>query len=375
VDTPPAGPLRPLAADPVPTPRTPAPAPAATGPFWHTRFADAQAAARREGKLILIGSTKPACGLCDKFKEQVFPPHEAEARQVVVGYMVNAMSPESGQAWQMLKDNLPTARLMPLVGIVTADLRWVTGFAGPTDEGMLLNALAQARRMVPAAAPAPVRPALPASAATASMPRRVTNEYGEPEWTPLADLYAEPEAVAAAPVADAARVDGPAADAVVPEPAPAVEPAPATAPVAAVEPAAPAPRWSDAPTHVAAAPAPVDDATLATALTTLRSPATSARVEATPPPQAPPTDAWAQVSLEEARAAIAARDFARARALLAEVNARLPSSALAREAARGTAALWHAERLAEAAPGEQAALRAQAERNFRTSLWASLFAL
>ncbi len=50
------------------------PGTAPVGSFtWHSRLADAQADARAQGKLLLVMSTKPNCGLCDKFKTQVVP--------------------------------------------------------------------------------------------------------------------------------------------------------------------------------------------------------------------------------------------------------------------------------------------------------------
>ena len=43
---------------------------------------------------------------------------------------------------------------MPLVGIFTPDLRYLTGFGGPADINQLMNALGTARRLYPARAPA-----------------------------------------------------------------------------------------------------------------------------------------------------------------------------------------------------------------------------
>ena len=81
----------PRAAQPAYVRPAPQPAPryAPAGAFtWHTRIGDAQAQARREGKLILVGSTKPGCGLCEKFKNQVVPQAGSRVSSVAVGYMV-----------------------------------------------------------------------------------------------------------------------------------------------------------------------------------------------------------------------------------------------------------------------------------------------
>ncbi len=56
---------------------------------WHTRLADAQAQARREDKLILVGSTQAGCSLCVKFKNQIVPQAGTRLSSVAVGYMLD----------------------------------------------------------------------------------------------------------------------------------------------------------------------------------------------------------------------------------------------------------------------------------------------
>jgi hypothetical protein len=328
-------------------PRTPT-----AGPFWHTRLADAQAQARQEGKLILVGSTKPSCGLCDKFKEDVLPQAQVEARQITVGYLVDAMNPEAPQIWQMLKDNLPQARLMPLIGIVTPDLRWVTGFSGPTDVNMLHSALATARRNLPAAAPAPQVPLLP--------PDRRTSDRGSvpAEWTPLSDLRRE-----ATHPEDALTPELAAAGPVLP-PAPAAPPSERRAP-AADSPILASPRPGPL-THVGPV-AGLPDAVPAVATLPVRA--------RTPLPGTPDAEVatWAEESLRIALSQIQQGDWSEARQTLGEVSARLPQSLQDREAARGGAALYHAVQIAEADIASRDWLAEQARRNFHSSMWAPLF--
>ena len=65
--------------------------------------------------------------------------------------------PEAPHIWQQLRANLANAGLMPLVGVFTPDLRYLTGFGGPADNAQLMNALATARRLYPVSAVAPQR--------------------------------------------------------------------------------------------------------------------------------------------------------------------------------------------------------------------------
>ena len=356
---------------------------AASGPFrWHSRIGDAQAQARREGKLILVGSTKPGCSLCDKFKNQVVPQAGSRVSSVVVGYMVHALTPEAPYIWQQLRANLPNAGLMPLVGVFTPDLRYLTGFGGPADNSQLMNALATARRLYPVSARAPQR-TLPTQVNRVAGTTARLNEYGEYEWTPLGELFPAPQD-ALTPEAVVA-----AADPVLP---PAAS-SPATA--AAPAPVAPLP-VARAPTTVATLPAPPPVPTApvtvrrAPPVTVNRSPRSAAVTAVTPPaaPAAkaaprpnppfhrepePALEAWGATALRQALQQIRDGQLDEAKSTLAEVGARMPGSTLAREAAKGTVAVYSAQRMADAQGSERDRLRAEAARNLGQTMWGVLF--
>lgn len=372
-----AQPPAPQYAQPTPRYAQPAPAYASSGAFrWHTRIQDAQAQARREGKLILAGSTKPGCSLCDQFKDQVVPQAGTRVSSVAVGYMVQALAPEAPTIWQQLKANLAGSGLMPLVGVFTPDLRYLTGFGGPTDNTKLMNALATARRLYPVSARAP-RHAVPQQAVPQQVgrTRRVAgttarlNEYGEYEWTPLEELYPRPE-------------DALTPDAVVAAAAPVLPPAAASAPTrvapvpttVAVAPPRPPPI---APPPPPASPVAVNRTTPRTAVPVVPARARPARKQVATPPASrapdPALEAWGAVALRRALQQIEDGQLDEARTTLAEIGARLPDSALAREAAKGAVAVYSARRIAEAQGREQELLREQAERNLGRSMWGVLF--
>ena len=373
--TQPAPPRYTQPAQPTYTQRAPQPAPryAPAGNFtWHSRIADAQAQARRENKLILVGSTQPGCSLCDKFKNRVVPQAGSRVSSVAVGYMVHApkggVRPEAPYLWQQLRANLPNAGLMPLVGIFTPDLRYLTGFGGPADNSQLMNAIATARRLYPVSARAPQH-VLPTNATRVAGSTARLNEYGEYEWTPLESLYPQPED-ALTPEAVVAAAD----PVLPPAPAPATAPAPTAVAVATppTPPAPPAPRVIHAAPlagNRTAQPTPV-------ARTTAPAPALKAAPRPKPPfhrePE-PALEAWGATALRQALQQIQGGQLDAAKGTLAEVGARLPGTTLAREAAKGTVAVYSAERMAQADGRERERLRLEAERNLGQTMWGVLF--
>ncbi|MFV1958934.1 MAG: hypothetical protein ACC662_05925 [Planctomycetota bacterium] len=326
-------------------------APAYAGPFrWHTRLADAQAQARREGKLLLISSTRPGCGLCKKFRDKIVPEAAAQVNAVAVGYMVETANQESPQVWQILKANLPRAGLMPLVGILTPDLRWLTGFGGPPSTSKLLNALNTARRLYPVSARigSELEGQGPATAQV--------NEYGEVEWTPLDDLW---------PGRRETHEGMLAADGSSPASPPAAGPAAATPPMTV-------------PSAVAAAPGPpvpVPAMTTTPAAPRPRAIASAPAQPASPAaaPDEPTTRAWAQQALRQALEEIRRGEFEAAKRTLAEIDARLPGSPLAREAGKGAVAIYNAERIATAQGRERERFRESARQNLGATMWGPLF--
>ncbi len=352
-------------------PPAPQPAPgawpqaSATGGFqWHGRLADAQAAARAQGKLILAMSTKPNCGLCDKFKTQVVPQTSAQCDRIAVGYIYNILNPETPQVDRTLRANLQGASLMPLVGFLTPDLRWVHGFWGARSVAQFQGDIAQAQRIYPVSAG--VVRTMPTGPTLAAV-QPVINEYGEPEWSLAGDVWpvedpepidaitGEPGAEPATATVDASQAGTALADA---GPAPTVAAAPARPmtyvgirppmpPEAAVE---PQPRRETVPTP-AATPAPA-------------APAAPASARAT----------WADEQLALALRQIRLGDYDAARSTLDGVRTRLPESTHAREASKGYVALYNARRIQGAASGdERMRYLSRANRDLGSSMWSVLF--
>lgn len=359
-------------------------APAATGSLnWLHRIAEAQAAARASGKLILVGSTKPGCSLCDKFAHTTAPQCWGRLGQVAVPYMYDITRPEDARVDGTLRANLRGAALMPLVGFLTPDLQWVHGFSGPRSVEEFLGDIESARRIYPVHAAALPKEALITGAATA-----MVNEYGENEWSapadwPMPEDALGPVAAAAPPPAAPPAVEPVAAAA--PTPAPTVEPTPAPvepAPVVAAE-APPAPAPSADPAAGWSQPASATlSSTLSSAIAASPAPLTSYAPPPAPAPVAAPltsgpasamTDDAAQSTLSEAFGHIRAGRFDDARAALRRVSQALPNTALGREADRGAVAVYNARRISTATSEQRTTLAERARRDFAASMWADLF--
>lgn len=112
---------------------------------WFERIVDAQAAARAEGKLIFITSTKPHCSLCMKLKDRIVPQVWSELSKGCVLYVYDITRPESRAVDALVRANLQGAYVMPLAGFVTPDLEWRHGFFGGTHAQKLLSDYATAR--------------------------------------------------------------------------------------------------------------------------------------------------------------------------------------------------------------------------------------
>lgn len=391
---------------PAPAPQraaAPAPAPSADwhhvpssgGPIaWTSSISDAQAQARAQGKLILVASTKPGCSLCDIFAHQTAPACAGDLSRVAVAYIYNILKPEDGRVDRTLRTNLPGAAVMPLVGFLTPDLQWVTGFWGPRSVSEFMGDIATARRSQPVSA-AQAEPTPPAGPLTAFV-----NEYGETEWSAPADVWPAPKdalagepAIAAAPAVAVAPLPVPAEPVASREPASvgAVGPAPvvevAPAPVAALDPA-PMPAWSDAPASLPAGiaastgPAPRGEAPFAAPAPEAPAPAAApapapAPVAVEPAPAVtyggPLGESEARAELDRAYRLIQAGRYDEARTALRLVSRSLPGTSLGREADRGGVAIYNARRIAEAGADERGDLQTRARRDLGTSMWVTLF--
>lgn len=334
----------------------PAPMPAPTTFTWHQRLADAQAEARRTGRLILCLSTKPGCTLCDKFKDQIVPQTRGRVAPMAVGYVYDIRRPEVPQVDQTLRANLRGATLMPLVGFLTPELRWVHGFWGPTDAGQFAGDIRTARGIYPVRTLSVVPTGTPDTTGMVA----VVNEFGEREWSLPGDVWAteapEPEdAITGRPVPSGAPGQ------------PAGAPLPADTPVLADAPAL-------APTPLAIDPGPVASGPPVAAPTPL------AEAPAAPQPTAPPAptpsadpESWGRETLERALQQIQIGDYDGARTTLAEIRRRLPDSALAREAAKGNVAIYNHKKAQTASGVERDRVLARAQRDLGDTMWGVLF--
>ena len=98
---------------------------------WYHRLADAQRAARAEGKLIFVEYGRRRCGSCKVLCNRVLPDPRVRARlsAVAVGLAAECDRPEP--AVQAVFDrHLRNAHMLPFAAFLTPDGQWVTGFAG-----------------------------------------------------------------------------------------------------------------------------------------------------------------------------------------------------------------------------------------------------
>lgn len=373
---------------------------------WHYSLADAQAEARASGKLILALSTKPRCGLCEKFKTKIAPGAAGELNRVAVGYIYDILRPEVRQVDDTMRANLRGADLMPLVGFMTPDLRWIHGFWGVRSVSQFRGDIAKARSLNPrrsARVEAPGRSGGPTLAAAGA----VVNEFGEPEWSPARDVWPSGEiepidAITGAPDVLAERVAAAQNQPLVADAGPVAPPAPPAGLVAAPMPGAPATAASESglpalplpptePTPAAPAAAPVAstpwsapaiaDGTSAASGTDTAAPQTSPEAALPQPIDTQPIDtqpidlqAWGRETLERALAEIQAGRFGAARETLQAVRDRLPETTIAREASKGGVALYNAKRIRLATNGaERNRYLARARRDFSSSMWGVLF--
>lgn len=124
----------------------PAAAPSMGGSFqWASSLAEAQQIARQSGRLILIEAGRDRCKNCQELKNSIIPSMAAELGQSVVGYYDDVDRDQGSQAFWALRNNLPNAVTLPLVGFFTPDLRWVHGFSGHTDPAKFRSDLDRAR--------------------------------------------------------------------------------------------------------------------------------------------------------------------------------------------------------------------------------------
>jgi hypothetical protein len=231
---------------------SPSPATAGTHPHfndrgtldWYRTLPEAQAAARSSGKLIFIESGRLECGSCRKLVERTLPQEPIRSRLAAIAVGVaDDCDVQGSEAARLLNRGLPGATFLPLVGFVTPDGRWITGwFGGATPQQVLghLELAEQAHARLAAQGPAPAAsPVAPPAARAPAPPPAPARVAPAPAPSPIR--------TAPAPVPAPTRVAAP------PSPAP-MRTAPTPAPLART---APAPRVAPSPV---APPAPAPKA-------------------------------------------------------------------------------------------------------------------
>ena len=98
---------------------------------WSTTLDEATAAARSSGRLIFIEYGRLRCGNCKTTVERILPAKGLKARMsaLCVGLAAECDTPDP-RVEALFAKWLPTASILPFCALVTADLRWVDGWAG-----------------------------------------------------------------------------------------------------------------------------------------------------------------------------------------------------------------------------------------------------
>jgi hypothetical protein len=334
--------------------------------------------------MVFIEAGRDQCSNCMLLKNTIIPMPETSASlgAAAVGYYDDVDRTPYSDAFNALQRNLPSAGSLPLCGFFTPDMQWIHGFSGHTDAShfrqQIATASASYRRIaavdetqVPAGAATP--PTFPDSE-LASVPAASAGEgeidlgmdlSAEPRVAPAMDMapatalapYVPPVAAppTAPPVQDPAFVE-PAA----PPAPPAVVQPPVAPPTVVVPPSAPTPIAPPETTVPPVAP-PAAEAPA--------SPAASVPSGVAPPPgDESPRDA-----LRRAAAALATRDFAKARSILSTVKVQARGTPEGREADKGEVAIYGLRRVDAASGAQRAAIAAQARQDLQGTVWASLF--
>lgn len=340
---------------------------------WFTHYADACRAAAQDGKLVFIEYGRQRCTNCRRLASEVLAERGVRARigRIAIGLAAECDQPERAVS-QILYANLRNPRVLPFVGFVTPEGRWVTGFCGGIHVAGFQAHLARAEReharwtaaarrpapragtpVAPRPAPAardlpgPVvtrpgaapAPAAPPCAAEEELPQHYSGEEhcdlfpedccpggqcAPPPCMPLSGLLETPDPAGPTPTPTPARPDPAPPTAAWPPPAPdaaprvaqptEVYPAPVHAalpPPTALEGSPDAPAGPAAPAATpAAAAAPEADAPAAPALAHARAGAARAplRAAGATRPQRAGSGAYAQL-VREAEEAARAEDW------------------------------------------------------------------
>jgi thioredoxin-related protein len=100
---------------------------------WHSRWADAAAEARRDGKLVFVDMGRELCSQCRTLVQSVIPHPEVapvlQARFVALA----ADADETEDEVLALAEHLEDATMLPFVIVADADGKFLGGFSGATN--------------------------------------------------------------------------------------------------------------------------------------------------------------------------------------------------------------------------------------------------
>ena len=372
-----AGPTAPAAAT---APRGMRPTAAPDPRFWRGSLDEALTDARTSGRLVFLEMGRDGCGNCQALRNKVIPDPSIDGplKALSVGWYDDVDRNRETRARSMLYQNLPNAVMLPLAGWVTSDMRWISGFSGRQTPQGFLQEIAKAnaiyRQRTEAERPVPRGEMVVAEPTPAPVPVAAQATSGSLPADEMADVTAALGEDALPAVPAPASVP---AIAAVPEPVPAVPAEPTPAPEAAPVPAVPATPAPIETARVEPTPAPARAAEPAPAPVP---PVAVPPVGETPAPSpvaapAPdPVRSWAHQELERAAAALTARDYAAARAILADVRAKAQGLPEQREAEKGEVAIRALKKLDREGGDAAARVRLDAAADLRGTIWVTLFA-
>jgi thioredoxin-related protein len=100
---------------------------------WHSRWADALAAARREGKTVFVELGREACGSCRTLVQSVVPRPDVAAVLQAHFVALAADADDTEPEVEELAMNLEDAMMLPFVLFADAEGRFLEGSSGPVN--------------------------------------------------------------------------------------------------------------------------------------------------------------------------------------------------------------------------------------------------
>lgn len=134
---------------------------------WCTCLDRAVSSARASDRLIFVEYGRRECRNCRILVERILPNMKDRLGAACVGLAADCDQPDP-RVEAIFRQAMPSASMLPFVGILTPDLRWVTGWEGGVgaDEVVRHLAAAEGAQRTMKARAAASRPAAPAPAPT-----------------------------------------------------------------------------------------------------------------------------------------------------------------------------------------------------------------